>query len=61
VCRQFALGDVPATIPVENLSAAMALVSLDSLLRGIHDSVGLPRHIRISPEPNWSSRFVDVC
>jgi hypothetical protein len=32
-CRQFALGDLPATIPVENLSAAMALVSLDSPLR----------------------------
>jgi hypothetical protein len=29
VCRQFVLGDVPATIPVENLSAAIALVSLD--------------------------------
>ena len=25
VCRQFVLGDVPATIPVENLSAAIAL------------------------------------
>jgi hypothetical protein len=32
VCREFVLGDVPATIPVENLSAAMALVSLDSPL-----------------------------
>ena len=29
----FALDDVPGTIPVENLSAAMALVSLDSPLR----------------------------
>ena len=33
MCRQFVLGDVRATIPVENLSAAMALVSLDSPLR----------------------------
>ena len=29
--RHVALGDVPATIPVANLSAAMAIVSLDSL------------------------------
>jgi hypothetical protein len=34
-CRQFALGDTPATRPVENLSAAMALVSLDRPLRVI--------------------------
>ena len=34
VCRQLAFGDVPATIPVENLPAAMAPVSLDNPLRG---------------------------
>src|SRR6185437_4518274 len=33
VRRQFALGDVPATISVPNLSAAMAFVSHDSPLR----------------------------
>jgi hypothetical protein len=32
VCRQLVLSKVPAKIPVENLSAAMTLVSLDSPL-----------------------------
>jgi hypothetical protein len=27
----------------------------------IHDLIGLPRHVRASPEPDWSGRFVDVC
>jgi hypothetical protein len=42
VCRQFALGDVPATIQVENLSAAMALVSLDSPLRAMSLDIDRP-------------------
>jgi hypothetical protein len=33
VRRQFALGDVPATISVQNLSATVAFVSLDSPLQ----------------------------
>ena len=35
MCRQFALGDVPATLSVKNLSAEMTLVSLDGPLRVI--------------------------
>src|ERR1700716_3856156 len=34
VCRQLVLSKVPAKIPVENLSAAMTLVSLDGPLMG---------------------------
>jgi len=51
VCRQFVLGDVPATISVENVSAAMGLVSLDSPLRSICDAA---RRSRLSTDARFA-------
>ena len=45
----FALGDVPATIPVDNLSVAMALVSLDSSGQKSEIQTGQSR-VRSTPE-----------
>jgi hypothetical protein len=48
VRRQFALGDMPAAMPVESLSAAVALVSLDSPRRGRK-----PARSRSGPDGVW--------
>jgi hypothetical protein len=49
VCRQLVLSEVPAIIPVENLSAAMTLVSLDSPLRVIFDGLAMSAQSPLCP------------